>query len=205
MSDIQHLDASAKLMADEQSIPLNSGSNFISEQDLDQIWSWNASIPPPVQGCVHDLITEIVQSQPDALAVCAWDGIFTYSQMDNLANEVAQRILKLGIEPKSNIPILFPKSRWTCIAMLGVIKAGCSAIALDGTQPDTRLRSIIHQTQPRIIISSATFASRAALLMDVLVLQLDDTLLDVLEFPREFSPSMPSVSPSDIVYISFTS
>ncbi|KAM0262608.1 hypothetical protein ACHAQJ_001653 [Trichoderma viride] len=205
MSEIQYLGASAKLMADDQSTPSNSGSDFISDQEIDQIWSWNDLIPPPVKGCVHDLITEIVHSQPDALAVCAWDGDFTYSQMENLATEVAQHILNFGIEPKSNIPILFPKSRWTSIAMLGVIKAGCSAVALDGTQPDSRLRTIIHQTQPRVIISSVTFASRAALLINVPVLQLDDTLLDSLEHPREYPPLMPSVSPSDIVYISFTS
>lgn len=182
-----------------------SGTNFASEQDLVQIWGWNTSLPPPIQGCIHDLITEFAESQPDSLAVCAWDGDFTYSQMDTLANVVARRILDLGIEPKSNIPILFPKSRWTCIAMLGVIKAGCSAIALDGTQPDSRLQSIIRQTQPKIIISSALFRSRADLLADVLVLQLDDTLLDALKFPIQHFPQLPSVSPADIVYISFTS
>ncbi|EHK21622.1 uncharacterized protein TRIVIDRAFT_52861 [Trichoderma virens Gv29-8] len=192
-------------MADEQFVPPNSESGSASEQDLDQIWTWNASIPPPVEGCVHDLIKEIALNQPDTLAICAWDGDFTYSQMDNLANEVAHRILEFGIEPKSNIPILFPKSRWTCIAMLGVIKAGCSAIALDGTQPDTRLRSIVHQTRSRLIVSSATYASRANLLMDVPVLQLDDRLLEVQELPREHLSSLPSISPSDIVYISFTS
>lgn len=205
MSETQGFDGSAKVMADEQVVPPNSKSDSVSEQDLDQIWTWNASIPPPVEGCVHDLIQEIARSQPDALAVCAWDGDFTYSQLNDLANEVAHRILGFGIEPRSNIPILCPKSRWTCIAMLGVIKAGCSAIALDGTQPDTRLRSIVHQTKSRLIISSATYAPRAALLMDVPVLQLDDTLLEVQELSRVHSSSLPSISPSDIVYISFTS
>lgn len=205
MSETQGLDSSAKVMADEQFVRPISKSGSVSEQDLDQIWTWNTSIPPPVEGCVHDLIKEIARNQPDALAICAWDGDFTYSQLDNLANEVAHRILEFGIEPKSNIPILCPKSRWTCIAMLGVIKAGCSAIALDGTQPDTRLRSIVHQTKSRLIVSSATYASRATLLMDVPVLQLDDTLLEFQELPREHLSSLPSTSPSDIVYISFTS
>ncbi|PTB66087.1 acetyl-CoA synthetase-like protein [Trichoderma citrinoviride] len=201
-----HLDGSANIIADERPVPVDSGGASASQQDLDQIWSWNASIPPPIQGCVHHLIADVAQSQPDAPAVCGWDGDFTYSQLHILANEVAQRILQSGIEPKSRIPILFPKSKWTCVAMLGVINAGCSAIALDGTQPDTRLRSIVHQSQPRIIIASATFASRASLLANVQVLQLDDDLLDVLVLPREEeSPALPAVSPSDTVYISFTS
>jgi non-ribosomal peptide synthetase component F len=182
-----------------------TNSVIASPQDLDKIWSQNASVHDPVQGCVHDLIAEIAESQPATLAVCAWDGDFTYKILNALANEVARRLIGLGITPKSSIPILFSKSRWTCVAMLGVIKAGCSAIALDATQPDTRLRSIVQQAQPRVIISSTTNRARALLLADVLVLQLDDALLDKLDYLEESLPQLPIVSPSDIVYVSFTS
>ena len=176
-----------------------------SQQDLDQIWSQNASVPDSVQGCVHDLIKGIAESQPAALAVSAWDGDFTYSQLDALANEVVRRLTGLGTAPKSSVPILFSKSRWTCVAMLGVIKAGCACIALDPTQPNTRLRSIVQQAQPKIIVSSAANRARASLLADVPVLQLDGTLLEMLHLPEESSCQLPIVSPSDIIYISFTS
>ncbi len=176
-----------------------------SQEDLDQIWEWNASVPDPVQGCVHDLITEIAKRQPDALAVHAWDGNFEYSQLDALADKVARSLIQLGAAPKSSIPLLFSKSRWTSVAMLGVIKAGCSAIALDATQPDTRLRSIVQQAQPRIIVSSAEHHARVRALADVPVFQLDDTLLNAVDLLEENPPLLPVVSSSDTVYISFTS
>jgi non-ribosomal peptide synthetase component F len=176
-----------------------------TQYDLEQIWNWNASVPHSLQECVHDLITRIAKKQPDALAVCAWDGDFNYFQFDVLADEVARRLIGLGIAPKTIIPILFPKSRWTCVAMLGIIKAGCSAVALDHTQPDTRLRSIVQQVQPRTIISAPAHHVRARLLADVPVLQLDNALLETLEHSETSSLQLPIVSPSDIVYISFTS
>ncbi|KAH8821998.1 hypothetical protein F5884DRAFT_828155 [Xylogone sp. PMI_703] len=176
-----------------------------SQQDLDQLWSQNALVPEQIQGCVHDLVAEIAKSQPAAPAVSAWDGDFTYSQLDALADEVARRLVELGIKPKSSVPILFSKSRWTCVAMLGVIKAGCAAIALDTTQPDTRLRAIVEQAQPRIIVSSLTNSERATLLANVPVLELDDALLDRLDRAAERSIQPPPISPSDIVYVSFTS
>ena len=177
---------------------------YASQDALDEIWSQNASIPEQIQGCVHDLIAGIAESQSDTLAVCAWDGDFTYGQLEALASEVARRLIGL-VAPKSSIPILFSKSRWTPVAMLGIIKAGCACIALDPSQPDTRLRSIAQQAHTRTIVSSATHRMRASLLVDVPVLQVDDVLLNVLDLPKQSSPQLPVVSPSDIVYISFTS
>lgn len=170
--------------------------------DLDQIWSWNAEVPETVSGCVHDLIATNAVHHPDALAVCAWDGDFTYSQLTGLSRWVAQRLIALQIPRQSSIPLLFSKSRWTCVAMLAIIQAGHAAIALDATQPDTRLRSVMQQTQPRAIISSPVHASRASALADTAILQLDDSLLnnEIGELAE-----LPVVSPSDIVYISFTS
>ncbi|KAB8269059.1 hypothetical protein BDV30DRAFT_251720 [Aspergillus minisclerotigenes] len=170
---------------------------------LDQIWSWNAEVPKTVPGCVHDLIATFAVHHPDALAVCAWDGDFTYSQLNALSHRAAQRLIALKIPRQSSIPLLFSKSRWTCVAMLAVIQAGCAAVALDATQPDTRLRSIVQQTQPRVIISSPMHTTRASGLTDALILQLDDALFDneIVEPTDE----LPVAFPSDIVYISFTS
>ncbi|KAK8085892.1 hypothetical protein PG997_007163 [Apiospora hydei] len=179
-------------------------SSSLSQLELDQIWERNASVPGQIQGCVHDLIAEIATTQPEALAVCAWDGNFTYSQLDEISTKLANRLITLGVTPRSSIPLLFPKSRWTCGAMLAVIKAGCSAIALDGTQPDSRLRSIVQQARPTLVVASANYHARAIQLAGVPVVQLDDTLLKT-PVPEETVPQLPEVSPSDIVYISFTS
>ena len=174
-------------------------------KDVDKIWQWNGSVPEPVQACVHDIIHDIATARPQAMAVCAWDGEFTYSELDTLANVVAERLVGLGCAQRSSIPILFSKSKWTCVAMLGVVKAGCSAIALDATQPDSRLRSIVQQASPPAIVASASHRDRASLLANVSILQLDEMLLDTLRQAIEAKPPLPMVQPSDLVYISFTS
>lgn len=207
VSKTQHGSDDAR--ADSQ-MALDTGSaeaiaSIPSKDDLDLIWSRNLAVPKQVRGCVHHLIASIAASQPTAQAVCAWDGSFTYAELETLANEVACRIHRHGVQPRSCVPILFSKSKWTPIAMLGVIKAGCSAIALDATQPDSRLRSIIHQAQPTAILASAAHHDRARLLGDVGVLQIGDGFLQVLEVPQSLAPSFPTSSPDDIIYISFTS
>lgn len=190
---------------DTTEAPLALTNSSATLTDLEKIWQWNTPVPQPVQGCVHDVIQHIATTQPRALAVCAWDGEFTYSELDTLANEVAYRLITLGCAQRSSVPILFSKSKWTCVAMLGIIKSGCSAIALDATQPDMRLRSIVQQANPPAIVSSASHRGRASLLANVPILQLDDMLLDSLHQPAKTKPPLPTVQPSDLVYISFTS
>ena len=176
----------------------------LPQHDLDQIWKWNASIPTQVQGCVHDLIHDIAEKQPEAPAVCAWDGNLIYSELDRMADALAHRLIAAGVTPKSNVPLLFSKSKLTPVAMLGVIKAGCAAIALDATQPDARLRAIVEQAMPAILVCSPTHNDRSKRLTDAPILELkgDETLPS--QSTATQSP-LHIVSPSDNVYISFTS
>ncbi|KAL4886894.1 putative nonribosomal peptide synthase [Aspergillus karnatakaensis] len=181
------------------------GASFISDHDsdLETIWNWNAVVPIGIEGCVHELIADIAAKQPEALAVSAWDGELTYAELDSLAARVAFCILDQNIPAQSNLPLLFSKSKWTCVAMLGIIKAGCAAVALDTTQPDARLRSILQQLNSKLLILSPGLRTRAAQLTEAFVLELDDTLIDTL--PQESREKLPPVSPSHTVYISFTS
>ncbi|CAG8905552.1 unnamed protein product [Penicillium egyptiacum] len=176
-----------------------------SWQELDEIWAKNAVVPESITGCVHDLITEVTQKQPQALAVCAWDGDFTYAQLSTLSDHVAHNLCDMGNLPGSPVTLLFPKSRWTCVAMLGIIKAGCAAIALDSTHPDARLRSIIRHAQPKTMICGSATRNRVSLLCELPILQLDDSLLEVAGTMKQQTLDLPVVSPKDTVYISFTS
>ena len=51
----------------------------------DQVSKWNSEVPARINKCAHDIIYERCLDQPDAPAVCSWDGNFTYSEVDALA------------------------------------------------------------------------------------------------------------------------
>ncbi|KAK2035859.1 condensation-domain-containing protein, partial [Colletotrichum somersetense] len=76
-------------------IPVND-IETTSQRDLQQIWTWNAAVPTTVEACVHDLFAERVCQQPNAPAVCAWDGELTYSELDALSTRLAYHLAGLG-------------------------------------------------------------------------------------------------------------
>lgn len=179
----------------------------LTEQDLDEIWRQRSSVPESIHGCIHDLITQVAEQQPAAPAVDAWDGQFSYSQLDTLSSRLARRLCRIDTNPGRIVPILFEKTKWTAVAMLGVIKSGNACVALDTTQPDARLLSIVQQTQPKTIVSSPTNHSRASMLADVPTIQLDDAFFDLADDStrHNINSQLPITSPVDTAYISFTS
>ena len=125
-------------------------------EDLQQIWEWNKTLPPPTEKLIHEVIQERALARPTAQAVCAWDGQLTYQQLDSMASRLAGSLIDLGVKPDALIPLCFEKSMWTPVAMLGVLKAGGGFVLLDPALPRQRLQTITNQLGTKLILSSST-------------------------------------------------
>ena len=62
----------------------------ISDPELDEVWNWNTPLPPDLQTCMHELIAEQAEKQPEKNAIEAWDGNLTYKQIDDYSTHLAQ-------------------------------------------------------------------------------------------------------------------
>lgn len=172
-----------------------------SPLDLRDIWLRNAVAPEPVLACVHDLIVAAARRRPDAPAICAWDGELTHQQLDALSTRLAQQLIQLGIARGTSICLCFEKSVWTPVAILGVVKAGAVSVNLDISQPEDRLRAIVGEVAPRLILSSRDQSFLANRLGPFEVV----TVGKELENLDPSTAKLPSVNPDDDLYIVFTS
>ncbi|KAH9864443.1 Non-ribosomal peptide synthetase [Plenodomus biglobosus] len=186
-----------------------SNLTSISEEELDEIWNWNSPMPPDIQTCHHDMISNQAQLNPDKIAIDAWDGTLTYRQVEDYSNNLAQNLRLLDDSQDQIIPCLFEKSRWTTVAVLAIMKAGACFALLDPAQPEGRLRTIVQQVNAKLFISSKTQSSLAARIAP------SATIIPISEskFEKVYSPfaeqqpktTLPPVSPSANMYIQFTS
>ncbi|KAM3478016.1 hypothetical protein MY5147_002412 [Beauveria neobassiana] len=183
----------------------------ISTSDLERIWGWNATVPEPVNRCVHDLIAKVTSRQPTAEAICSWDGSMTYKQLDTYSTRLAHYLVGLGVSPGKIVLLCFEKSMWTPVAMLAVMKAGGASVAVDLVQPEDRLRVIVQQVDPVLILSSSKQQQQSVankLLSSMppsdSVVVVDEDRLSKLPIPQS-SDMLPTVDPSSLLYIVFTS
>jgi non-ribosomal peptide synthetase component F len=84
----------------------------LSEENAARIREWNGRVEvQPVERCVHDVIDEQVVQHPDKEAVCAWDGTFTYRELDEVATRLAGKLVQTGVIGKGvMVPLCFDKS-----------------------------------------------------------------------------------------------
>ncbi|KAK2038150.1 acetyl-CoA synthetase-like protein, partial [Colletotrichum somersetense] len=184
-----------------------------SQGDLQQIWTWNAAVPETIEACVHDLFTKRARQQPHAPAICAWDGKLTYGELDALSTRLAHRLARVGAMPGTIIPLCFEKSLWTSVAMLAVMKAGAASVAMDTTQPESRLRAIVQQTfshsnSPLIMSSEANQALAGELVRematDIPIVVVGDKEAAQHSGDGDSHP-LARAAPDDLLYVVFTS
>lgn len=176
---------------------------IITNRDLQDVWRWNSHICEAADVPVQDFFRSRVLESPNALAIEAWDGTWTYEQLDNHATRLAHRLLGQGIGPGVIVPLCFEKSMWMSVAMLGVMKTGAAAVGLDPKQPEERLRTVADQTKARLILSSITKRDLAHRIGQCDTLSICSELLATRS--TEEQSRLPVVDPHNVLYIVFTS
>ncbi|PHH76034.1 hypothetical protein CDD80_1873 [Ophiocordyceps camponoti-rufipedis] len=131
--------------------------DLVSPSAKREMMEWNSVLPKVVDGCVHDGI----QYQVDAEAVCAWDGSFTYRQLDALSSGLSLHLRSIGVGPETFVPVLCEKSKWVSVAILAVVRAGGAIVFLDGDDDLPRLRSICGSVDAGVVLSSQDFSTMA--------------------------------------------
>ncbi|KAJ5678173.1 uncharacterized protein N7477_003806 [Penicillium maclennaniae] len=146
----------------------SAGIDDLTVQDIQQLEQWNGHFPDAVDSCVPKVIHDRIRTQPNAPAVCSWDGEFTYAEVGALSTRLALGLLsgphKDDIQPGNFIPICMEKSRWVPVAILGILKAGAAFVILDCNHPPERLQSICQDVKAALVLTLANQSEIASTL-----------------------------------------
>jgi len=174
------------------------GASYDEEQ---KIWEWNQTPPEARDSCAHQLIEARIISQPHSPAVGSWDGDLTYVELDEQSSRLARYLAGQHIGPGVLVPLYFPKSKWTIVAILAVLKTGGAFVPLDPSQPRSRLESVIRQTRASFALSSAEYADIFKDHFEKVFIVDASTVNELESFPS-FSTSL---GPETVAYVIFTS
>lgn len=89
-----------------------TGPRGISAQDWNQLKEWNSQTPKSTDACIHEVIRKRALSQPNSIAVCAWDGTFTYHELEDVTSRLASFLKEKGVKPNTSVPFCMEKSKW---------------------------------------------------------------------------------------------
>ncbi|MCA8966773.1 MAG: AMP-binding protein, partial [Planctomycetes bacterium] len=106
---------------------------------------------PPDRDYLHRL-ADIASRRADHRAVEAVEGNVTYAQLDQLTNQLAHRLIALGVTRETLVGISVPRGALELVAMLAVSKAGGAYVPLDPTHPTERLVQMVSDARPKVLL-----------------------------------------------------
>lgn len=179
--------------------------DIFSAEDEQQIWEWNAMPARSENKCVHDLIAEQAISSPNHIAIEAWDGSLTYSELDKMSSQLSHWLVaNLNIQPEALVPLCFDKSLWTVVTMLAVVKCGGGCVMLNPDHPISRLEGVISDTGSPVVLASpermGLFASGAST-----VVPISEEFIHSLPAVPGNSLLLPTIQPTNPIFVIFTS
>ena len=201
VSQIAHL--IQQLLTVNQELPLTE-IKLLNPEDEQVIFGWNKSSPwnLGVERTIHELVELQGKSQPEGLAIEAWDGSLTYDQLDQISGRLAAHLNDLGVGPEVMVPICFDKSLWTPVCMLACLKAGGGYVPLDPSHPAKRLQSMVEYVGTKLILVSNKYAHIFEATVET-VLVIDEAAIQ--DLPTRPDIPLSKVNPDNTALVVFTS
>lgn len=165
--------------------------DLLGREDSKLLQQINGISPTPNSTCIHTIVAEVTRRQPDAVAVCAWDGTMTFRQLDRAASALANHLSNLGVGPEVMVGMSMDKSRFSSVSTLAILKAGGVVLPLSTQQPLARLQIVLNDTRAKIILVDAEQKKRLS----------SEELpgLHLIEITTGFLESLPSVPDGQVI------
>ncbi|MEU0768672.1 amino acid adenylation domain-containing protein [Streptomyces albogriseolus] len=151
---------------------------------------------------LHERFSEITAGAPGAPAVRAGDRELTRGDLDDRADRLAHRLIRLGVRPETRVAVFLERSPELAVAILAVLKAGGTYVPLHEAFPAERLEWVMADTRSSVLLTDRAMLTRR-FDHDATVVVLDDEPLDDEPVPSG-APAV-RVHPDQLAYIMYTS
>ena len=102
---------------------------------------------------VPELIAELRDNYPQAIALSHGDQQMTYEELDRKAEQFARYLAHLGVVSSDTVAICMERSLDWIVAALGIMRAGAAYVPLDSAWPDSRLRFAIENSDATALVA----------------------------------------------------
>ena len=153
---------------------------------------------------LHARFGEQARRTPDAVAVVAGGSSLTYAALDRAADRLARRLLARGVGPGQRVALCTGRSTDTLVGLLAVLRTGAAYVPVDTAYPPERVRYLLEDCRPSVVLVDAEGAAGAATAVagDVPVVPVD-AAGETADGAGEPVPA--AGRPDDVAYVIYTS
>ncbi|MFE2032055.1 amino acid adenylation domain-containing protein [Streptomyces scopuliridis] len=123
---------------------------------------WNATGREVPSATLTELIEEQTARTPGNDAVVSDGGALSYAELGARANRLAHLLIQRGIGPEHIVALALPRSVDTVVAALAVLKSGAAYLPVDPDYPAERIRFMLGDARPELVITTEAASPEAA-------------------------------------------
>ena len=118
------------------------------------LYQWNNNKADfPRESTLHELISVHAGRTPDRTAVAFEGTSLTYAELDKRGNQLAHHLISLGVGVESLVGLYAPRSLEMIVGILGILKAGGAYVPIDPELPTARIKLMLEDAQPTILLT----------------------------------------------------
>src|SRR5882762_4828612 len=127
----------------------------LPEAERDRVlYEWNdTAVAYPKEKCIQEVFEEQVEKNPEAVAVVYEEEQLTYGELNRRANRLGHYLRELGVRPDGRVGICVERSLEMVVGLLGILKAGGAYVPLDPGYPEERLRYMLEDSSPTVVLT----------------------------------------------------
>lgn len=161
-----------------------------------------ARLLPHAATFVHEEIASQAAKTPDKAAVRFNDQNLTYAALNARANQLARYIRSLGIRKEGRILVCLEPSLEVVVALLAILKAGATYVPVNPAHPVFRIRAIVEDTSPELIITDSQCRS----VVDGLGIDILNVTIPPAEIADESTKDLTvDIQREQVAYVYYTS
>ncbi len=118
---------------------------------LAQINATQVEIP---ETTLSALVAEQAAKTPDAPALADARYLFSYREMREQVVALANLLRERGVKPGDSVAVALPRSVFLTLALHAIVEAGAAWLPLDTGYPDDRLKMMLEDARPSLLITT---------------------------------------------------
>src|SRR5258708_35030418 len=127
---------------------------MLSAREREQVLEeWNQTEEEFPTGSVQDMFEEQAERRAEAVAVVFGEESVSYGELNRRGNQVAHYLRGKGVKTESRVAICLERGLEMMVALLGVLKAGGAYVPLDPGYPQERLRFMLEDSDPVVLVT----------------------------------------------------
>ncbi|WP_199520475.1 condensation domain-containing protein, partial [Kitasatospora sp. MBT63] len=119
---------------------------------------WNGASVPSEGVLFAEVFERRAAESPDAVALVAVDGVFSFGEVNARANRLARELVARGAGAERCVALVLPRTSDLLVGLLAVLKSGAAYLPLDPSHPVDRIGFMVGDARPVLAVAVGSTA-----------------------------------------------